>query len=117
MSETLLAALAKPQAFGNRSQLKTWLIGVLKHKVIDQIRSNAREVATPGHGTEDEGDELDRLVFNSDGHFASPAGRLGRPAAKPVFQGTGRQCGTFASGARTLVPDAGVAGAFLRRSL
>ena len=25
VSETLLAALSKPQSFGNRSQLKTWL--------------------------------------------------------------------------------------------
>jgi RNA polymerase sigma-70 factor (ECF subfamily) len=35
VSETVLAALAKPQAFGNRSQLKTWLVGILKHKIID----------------------------------------------------------------------------------
>src|SRR5205085_2433160 len=32
VSETLLAALTKPQSFGNRSQLKTWLVGILKHK-------------------------------------------------------------------------------------
>ena len=30
VSETLLAALSKPQSFGNRSQLKTWLVGILK---------------------------------------------------------------------------------------
>ena len=36
VSETVLAALSKPQSFGNRSQLKTWLVGILKHKVIDQ---------------------------------------------------------------------------------
>ena len=35
VSETLLAALAKPQAFQARSQLKTWLVGILKHKIID----------------------------------------------------------------------------------
>lgn len=79
VSETLLAALAKPQAFGNRSQLKTWLVGILKHKVIDQIRSNAREVAAPDHGADNEGDELDRLVFKADGHFASPPGDWGDP--------------------------------------
>ena len=43
VSETLLAALNKPQAFANRSQLKTWLVGILKHKVIDQLRRHARE--------------------------------------------------------------------------
>lgn len=62
MSETRLAALSKPQSFGNRSQLKTWLIGILKHKVIDLIRSNARLVALPDACTDDEGDELDRIA-------------------------------------------------------
>ena len=38
VSETLLAALSKPQSFGNKSQLKTWLVGILKHKVLDTFR-------------------------------------------------------------------------------
>ena len=29
VSETIVAALSKPQAFGNRSQLKTWLVCIL----------------------------------------------------------------------------------------
>lgn len=45
VSETVLAALAKPQSFGNRSQLKTWLVGILKHKVIDALRHHQREVS------------------------------------------------------------------------
>ena len=45
VSETVLAALAKPQSFGNRSQLKTWLVGILKHKVIDVLRHRQREVS------------------------------------------------------------------------
>ena len=40
---TLLAALAKPDAFERRSQLRTWLVGILKFKVLDQMRLNARE--------------------------------------------------------------------------
>ncbi|MEO6292071.1 MAG: sigma factor, partial [Burkholderiaceae bacterium] len=43
VSETLLAALVKPQAFENKSQLKTWLVGILKHKVIDVLRVQTRE--------------------------------------------------------------------------
>ena len=39
VSETLLAALEKPQAFAGRSQLKTWLVGILKHKIVDLVRS------------------------------------------------------------------------------
>ena len=38
VSDTLLAALAKPQSFENKSQLKTWLVGILKHKVVDILR-------------------------------------------------------------------------------
>ncbi|MGH8859429.1 MAG: sigma-70 family RNA polymerase sigma factor [Polaromonas sp.] len=79
VSETLLAALSKPQMFGNRSQLKTWLIGILKHKVIDLIRSNARLVAVPDPQADDEGDELDRLAFKADGHFAEAPNDWGSP--------------------------------------
>jgi RNA polymerase sigma-70 factor (TIGR02943 family) len=83
VSETLLAALSQPQGFGNRSQLKTWLVGILKHKVIDLIRSNARFVAMPdvsGHDDDNhESDELDRLNFKADGHFAQTPADWGNP--------------------------------------
>ncbi len=79
VSETLLAALSRPQSFGNRSQLKTWLIGILKHKVIDLIRSNARLVCLPDAQGDDEGDELDRLCFRTDGHFAETPNDWGNP--------------------------------------
>ncbi len=79
VSETLLAALSKPQSFGNRSQLKTWLVGILKHKVIDLIRSNARLVSVPDAHAEDEGDELDRLSFKADGHFTETPNDWGNP--------------------------------------
>ena len=79
VSETLLAALSKPQTFGNRSQLKTWLIGILKHKVIDMIRSNTREVSATDADTDNEGEELDRIAFKADGHFAEQPNDWGDP--------------------------------------
>jgi len=79
VSETLLAALSKPQMFGNRSQLKTWLIGILKHKIIDLIRSNARLVTAPDTASDDDGDDLDRLLFKADGHFAETPNDWGKP--------------------------------------
>src|SRR6478735_9811427 len=78
VSETLLAALSKPEAFGNRSQLKTWLVGILKHKVIDILRQRQREVSL----AQDDGDgseELDALTFRGDGHFANPPADWGNP--------------------------------------
>jgi RNA polymerase sigma-70 factor (TIGR02943 family) len=79
VSETLLAALSKPQSFGNRSQLKTWLVGILKHKVIDLLRTNARTVAIEGTQADGEDDELDRLSFKADGHFAETPNDWGNP--------------------------------------
>lgn len=78
VSETLLAALAKPQSFGNRSQLKTWLVGILKHKVIDILRQRSREVwlaADEGDGSE----ELEALVLKADGHFMNEPSDWGDP--------------------------------------
>lgn len=79
VSETLLAALSKPQSFSNRSQLKTWLVGILKHKVIDLIRINARTVCTQDTASDDDADELDRLQFKADGHFAQSPNDWGKP--------------------------------------
>jgi RNA polymerase sigma-70 factor (TIGR02943 family) len=80
VSETLLAALAKPQSFAQRSQLKTWLVGILKHKVIDILRQRRREVALDGGADDDGGvDELDALAFRADGHFAQPPADWGDP--------------------------------------
>lgn len=79
VSETLLAALSKPQAFDNRSQLKTWLVGILKHKVIDLIRCNTREISLPNPDTEGESDQLDKLAFKPDGHFVEQPASWGDP--------------------------------------
>src|SRR5881275_1987836 len=46
VSDTVLAALEKPQSFAGGSQLKTWLVGILKHKLIDQLRRHTREIAS-----------------------------------------------------------------------
>jgi RNA polymerase sigma-70 factor (TIGR02943 family) len=78
VSETLLAALSKPQSFAQRSQLKTWLVGILKHKLVDSLRSRRREVCLPD-GEGDGGDELDALTFKADGHFVTPPADWGDP--------------------------------------
>ena len=79
VSEVLLAALSKPQAFQNRSQLKTWLVGILKHKVIDILRHHMREVAPGGAGADEDADPLDYLGFKADGHFMETPSEWGNP--------------------------------------
>ena len=79
VSETVLAALAKPQSFGNRSQLKTWLIGILKHKVIDALRHHSREISGLDPGVDEDADPLDSLGFKADGHYAQRPADWGNP--------------------------------------
>jgi RNA polymerase sigma-70 factor (TIGR02943 family) len=80
VSETLLAALEKPHSFAGRSQLKTWLVAVLKHKVIDQLRRHAREATVL---TTDDGEDLDESLFDdsSRGHWREMPPDWGSPEA------------------------------------
>jgi RNA polymerase sigma-70 factor (ECF subfamily) len=66
VQETLLAALAGEAGFGGRSNLRTWLTGILKHKIVDAIRRLSREttVAT-------DADEFEAL-FSERGHWVDP---------------------------------------------
>jgi RNA polymerase sigma-70 factor (ECF subfamily) len=43
VSETVVAALERPQAFGGRANVRTWLVGILNHKLVDQVRHHTRE--------------------------------------------------------------------------
>ncbi len=55
VAETMLAALEKPESFHGRSSLNTWLVGILKFKIIDCLRAHSREIAA-SHGSEDADD-------------------------------------------------------------
>lgn len=76
VSDTLLAALEKPQSFAGQSQLKTWLVGILKHKVIDQLRRHTREATLLTH---DDGEDVDELLFAADGHWNEAPKEWGDP--------------------------------------
>jgi len=79
VSEAILAALAKPQAFEARSQLKTWLVGILKHKIIDSMRQRQREVMLDSGSDDDNDDPLEHMAFKADGHFAQTPANWGNP--------------------------------------
>lgn len=79
VSETLLAALSNPRAFGQQAQLRTWLVGILKHKVMDLLRQHARDARpdTPSAGADPE--DPDAALFQEDGHFAQMPAEWGNP--------------------------------------
>lgn len=45
VQETFLAALKGGQSFAGRSAEKSWLVGVLKHKILDHYRKASRETS------------------------------------------------------------------------
>lgn len=66
VQETLLAALENRSQFSGRSSAKTWLTGILKHKVVDHIRRRSRDAQL--YATHDGGDESDfDSLFARDG--------------------------------------------------
>src|SRR5512140_1425967 len=83
VQETLLAALAG-SGFSGKSSLRTWLTGILKHKIVDAIRRKQRDAA-PLAALAPSGDELDvdefEGLFREDGTWDSPPGRWGHPEA------------------------------------
>ena len=79
VSETLLAALERPRSFEGRAQVRTWLVGILKHKVVDALRRHRREVCL---APTEEADDLDELLFKPDGHFRDPPMDWGDPQAR-----------------------------------
>ncbi|MGH8735541.1 MAG: sigma-70 family RNA polymerase sigma factor, partial [Burkholderiales bacterium] len=70
----LLAALAGEASFGGRSNLRTWLTGILKHKIIDAIRKSSREAPAASE------EEFDAL-FDERGHWIEMPGAWADPDA------------------------------------
>jgi RNA polymerase sigma-70 factor (ECF subfamily) len=69
VQETLLAALAGQAGFGGRSNLRTWLTGILKHKIVDVIRRVGSETARE---TSVGSDEEFEALFDQRGHWSAP---------------------------------------------
>jgi RNA polymerase sigma-70 factor (TIGR02943 family) len=74
VQEALLAALKSRAQFRGRSHPRTWLMGILHHKVLSRLREAARRAPiTPP-------DDLDRW-FDGWGHWRRAPGAWGDPAA------------------------------------
>lgn len=82
VQETLLAALKGRDGFDGRASERTWMTGILKHKVVDQLRRQYRELPlaeeASGNGDE-EGFGMEEF-FSADGHWASEPNVWNDPA-------------------------------------
>jgi RNA polymerase sigma-70 factor (ECF subfamily) len=69
VQETFLAALKARENFSGNSSEKTWLIGILKHKIIDHFRKHKREQSSDD--IESLSQQLDQQ-FDHTGHWSIP---------------------------------------------
>ena len=80
VSETLIAALENPAAYAGRAKLRTWAVGILKHKLVDQIRRHTRECQVdapddePGHDMA--GEDGGEALFEAPAEWGDPQERL-----------------------------------------
>lgn len=82
VQETLLAGLQARDQYAESAKVRTWLIGILKHKIVDQFRRDARELALDDEGIDpdDIGREMEDS-FSSSGRWAARLADWGSPDA------------------------------------
>ena len=79
VQETLVAALNAQSGFTGKSSAKTWLTGILKHKIVDAIRLKQRQpVIASSFDEETDLDDFDPL-FKDNGAWAAPPAEWGDP--------------------------------------
>lgn len=44
VQEALIAAMDNAASFAGRSAFKTWMFGILRHKIVDHLRASSREI-------------------------------------------------------------------------
>ncbi len=69
--------------------MRTWLVGILKHKIIDQIRRGSREVALVVEVADGEEGDFDAL-FDQSGHFVDSPGTGATPSSHSRKSGFSR---------------------------
>jgi RNA polymerase sigma-70 factor (ECF subfamily) len=80
VQDTLIAALAQRNRFQGRSQLRTWLTGILKHKVIDLMRSRERALPADAIALQEDA-EGTAASFDASGRWIDPPADWGAPDA------------------------------------
>src|SRR5205809_2773082 len=86
VQETLLAALSAQAGFTGKSSVKTWLTGILKHKIVDAIRQKQRQpIIQASFDDETDPDDFDP-PSKYNGGWAAPPAEWGDPENAPSRQ-------------------------------
>ncbi|MES2019153.1 MAG: sigma-70 family RNA polymerase sigma factor [Pseudomonadota bacterium] len=78
VQDALMAVLEKPERFAGQSSLRTYVTGILKFKIIDNLRASTRERQIECADEQSEDDAVDSL-FAADGHTREPPRQWGNP--------------------------------------
>lgn len=83
VQETLLAAIEGAGNYRGEGSVRTWLVGILKHKIVDQIRRQARLPNRDGVTDEASPEENGPIaaMFDPRGEWAAPLRDWGDPEA------------------------------------
>ena len=66
VQEAFLAAIKSASGFGGRSNPRTWLVGILRHKILDSFRREALEAKYAAEG------DFDDDLFDPQGRWINP---------------------------------------------
>ncbi|MBV8666602.1 MAG: sigma-70 family RNA polymerase sigma factor [Burkholderiaceae bacterium] len=80
VQDTLIAVLEKPDRFAGQSSLRTYVTGIMKHKIVDVLRASKRVVQFEPLEGESDDDFIDAL-FKADGHTQDMPRAWGDPDA------------------------------------
>ncbi len=88
VQDCLLAAWAQRDSFGGRSALRTWLVGILRHKLLDRLRARRRRPDRPDPSapapSDEDGHDPFETCFTSHGAWRiDPTHSMGALAESP----------------------------------
>lgn len=87
VQEALTAAWTHAGEFAGRSAHKTWVFGILRNKLIDQLRARQRTVPLSALDAQLDGESvLDRELFKENGHWTAHAKPRPWPRPETLLQ-------------------------------
>jgi len=79
VQESLLAAIQAWPQFRGGCTVRSWLIGILKHKILDEFRRQRREPSRHNDSEQADQGDMDDADFVADGHWREATADWGDP--------------------------------------